>query len=62
MAKYECEVKDGSGEILKTTLEAPNMVELGNRLSDKGFYLIRAKEVKSGGGFGFIFGGSVSKK
>ena len=61
MPKYECEVKDSKGEILKTQLEAPNMQELSNRLSDKGFYLVKAKEVKEGGG-GFSFGGKVSKK
>jgi len=60
MPKYECEVKDAKGDIIKTTLEAPNLQELANRLSDKGYYLVKAKEAKSGGGFGF--GGSVSKK
>ncbi len=60
MPKYECEVKDSKGDIIKTTLEAPNLQELANRLSDKGYYLVKAKEAKEGGGFGF--GGSVSKK
>ncbi len=60
MPKYECEVKDSKGDIIKTTLEAPNMQELANRLSDKGYYLVKAKEAKKSGGFGF--GGSVSKK
>lgn len=60
MAKYECEVKDSKGEVIKTTLEAPNMQELSNRLQDKGYYLIKAKEVKKSGGFGF--GGRVSKR
>jgi type IV pilus assembly protein PilC len=60
MPKYDCEVKDSKGDIIKTTLEAPNMQELANRLSDKGYYLVKAKEVKDGGGFSF--GGSVSKK
>ncbi len=60
MPKYDCEVKDSKGEIIKTTLEAPNLQELANRLSDKGYYLVKAKEVKAGGGFSF--GGSVSKK
>ncbi len=60
MPKYDCEVKDSKGDIIKTTLEAPNMQELANRLSDKGYYLVKAKEVKAGGGFSF--GGSVSKK
>ena len=46
MAKYDCEVKDSKGEILKTQLEAPNMQELAARLSDKGFYLVKATEVK----------------
>lgn len=61
MPKYECEVKDGNGEILKTTLEAPNLIELGNRLSDKNFTLLKAKEVKESG-FAFIFSKSVSSK
>lgn len=61
MAKYECEVKDSKGEVIKTTLEAPNMQELANRLSDKGYYLIKAKEIKKSGSL-FSFGGSVSSK
>ncbi len=60
MPKYDCEVKDSKGDIIKTALEAPNLQELANRLSDKGYYLVKAKEVKEGGGFSF--GGSVSKK
>lgn len=60
MPKYECEVKDSKGDIIKTNLEAPNLQELANRLSDKGYYLVKAKEIKAGGGFSF--GGSVSKK
>ncbi len=60
MPKYDCEVKDSKGDIIKTTLEAPNLQELANRLSDKGYYLVKAKEVKASAGFGF--GGSVSKK
>lgn len=60
MPKYDCEVKDSKGDIIKTTLEAPNLQELANRLSDKGYYLVKAKEAKTSAGFGF--GGSVSKK
>ena len=45
MAKYDCEVKDAKGDILKTQLEAPNMQELAARLSDKGFYLVKATEI-----------------
>ena len=60
MAKYECEVKDSKGEVIKTQLEAPNMQELANRLQDKGYYLIKAKELKKKAGFSF--GGGVSKK
>ena len=60
MPKYDCEVKDSKGEIIKTTLEAPNLQELANRLSDKGYYLVKAKEAKAAGGFSL--GGSVSKK
>lgn len=60
MAKYDCEVKDAKGDILKTQLEAPNLQELTNRLSDKGFYLIKATEVKKKAGFSF--GGKVTAK
>jgi type IV pilus assembly protein PilC len=60
MPNYECEVKDSKGEVIKTNLEAPNMQELANRLSDKGYYLVKAKEIKAKGGFSF--GGGVSKK
>ncbi len=61
MAKYECEVKDSKGEILKTHLEAPNMQELATRLSDKGFYLVKATEIKKKSNL-LLFGGSVSSK
>ena len=61
MAKYDCEVKDAKGDILKTQLEAPNLQELTNRLSDKGFYLVKATEVKAKKGFSFG-GGSVKPK
>ena len=61
MAKYECEVKDAKGEILKTQLEAPNMQELATRLSDKGFYLVKATEIKKRSGFALL-GGSVKAK
>lgn len=61
MANYDCEVRDASGEIIKTKLEAPNMQELSNRLSDRGYVLVKAKEIKSGHGFNF-FSGRVSRK
>ncbi len=61
MAKYDCEVKDAKGDILKTQLEAPNMQELATRLADKGFYLVKATEVKKASGFA-LFGGSVKAK
>ena len=61
MAKYDCEVKDSKGEILKTQLEAPNMQELAARLSDKGFYLVKATEIKKRGGLALL-GGSVKAK
>lgn len=61
MAKYDCEVKDAKGDILKTQLEAPNLQELTNRLSDKGFYLVKATEVKAKRGFK-IGGGKVKAK
>ncbi|NCB40226.1 MAG: type II secretion system F family protein, partial [Erysipelotrichia bacterium] len=53
-------VKDAKGDVIKTTLEAPNLQELASRLSDKGYYLVKAKEMKAASGFSF--GGSVSKK
>ena len=58
--KIDCEVKDSKGDILKTQLEAPNLQELTNRLSDKGFYLVKASEVKKKRSFGF--GGKVKAK
>ncbi len=61
MARYNCEVKDANGEVLKTELEAPNLVELSNLLSGKGFTLIKASEVKEKSGF-HLFGGSVKAK
>lgn len=61
MAKYDCEVKDSKGEILKTQLEAPNMQELAARLSDKGFYLVKATEIKKKAGAS-LFGGKVTQK
>ncbi|OIP27526.1 hypothetical protein AUK22_05470 [bacterium CG2_30_54_10] len=62
MPKYDCEVKNAKGEILKTQLTADSLQKLSAALSDKGFYLIKATEVKAGGGFNFGFGGSVSQK
>jgi type IV pilus assembly protein PilC len=62
MPKYECEVKSDMGEVLKTVLEAPNLVELSNRLAARNYTLIKAKEIKEGGGFGLFFGGKVTKK
>ena len=60
MPKYDCEVKDSKGDILKTQLDAPNLQELTNRLTDKGFYLVKASEVKKKAGFSF--GGKVKPK
>lgn len=60
MPKYDCEVKDSKGDILKTQLEAPNLQELTNRLTDKGFYLVKASEVKKKASFSF--GGKVKPK
>jgi type IV pilus assembly protein PilC len=60
MPKYDCEIKNAKGEILKTTLEAENMQKLATMLSEKGFYLVKATAAKEGGGFGF--GGKVSQK
>jgi type IV pilus assembly protein PilC len=62
MPKYECEVKNDMGEVLKTVLEAPNLAELTNRLAARHYTLVKAKEIKEGGGFGFLFGGKVTKK
>lgn len=61
MPQYECEVRDANGEILKTTLEAPNLAELGNRLSDKNFTLLKASEVKQSG-FSLILSKRVTAK
>ncbi len=62
MPKYDCEVKNAKGEILKTTLEAESLQKLAGLLSDKGFYLVKATAQKEGGAFGFSMGGSVSSK
>ncbi|RCK81527.1 MAG: Type IV fimbrial assembly protein PilC [Candidatus Ozemobacter sibiricus] len=62
MPKYDCEVKNSKGEILKTTIEAESIQKLASLLSEKGFYLVKATAAKEGGGFGGFFGGSVSSK
>lgn len=62
MPKYDCEVKNSKGEILKTSIEAESIQKLASILSDKGFYLVKATAAKEGGGFGALFGGSVSSK
>lgn len=62
MPKYDCEVKNSKGEILKTQIEAESIQKLASLLSDKGFYLVKATAAKEGGGFGGLFGGSVSNK
>ena len=61
MAKFDCEVKDSKGKMSKVQLEADSLQKLSALLSDKGYFLIKAVEVKSGG-FSFGFGGSVSSK
>ncbi|MFZ2957884.1 MAG: type II secretion system F family protein [Candidatus Ozemobacteraceae bacterium] len=61
MAKFECEVRNAKGEVIKTTIEASNMQALQSMLSDKGFVLVKASALKvGGGGFGFL--GGVSQK
>jgi len=62
MPKYDCEVKNAKGEVLKTQIEAESMQKLAGLLSEKGFYLVKATAVKEGGSLSFGFGGSVSKK
>ncbi len=62
MPKFDCEVKNAKGEVLKTQIEAESMAKLASMLSDKGFYLIKATALKEGGGFSLSFGGSVSAK
>lgn len=62
MPKFDCEVKNAKGEVLKTQIEAESMAKLASMLSDKGFYLIKASAVKESGGFNLSFGGSVSAK
>ena len=37
MPKYDCEVKNAKGEILKTQLTADSLQKLSAALSDKGF-------------------------
>ena len=37
MPKYDCQVKNAKGEVMKTQLEAENMQKLAMMLSDKGF-------------------------
>ncbi len=61
MAKFDCEVKDSKGKVSKVQLEAESLQKLSALLSDKGYFLVKATEVKTGG-FGFGFGGSVSQK
>ncbi|HEY9072003.1 MAG TPA: type II secretion system F family protein [Candidatus Ozemobacteraceae bacterium] len=62
MPKFDCEVKNAKGEVLKTQIEAESMAKLASMLSDKGFYLVKATATKEGGGFSLSFGGSVSAK
>lgn len=62
MPKFDCEVKNAKGEVLKTQIEAESMAKLASMLSEKSFYLVKATAVKEGGSFGFSFGGSVSAK
>jgi type IV pilus assembly protein PilC len=61
MTKFDCEIKNAKGEVLKTQIEAENMQALSNLLSDKGFYLVKATAVKEGG-FSLSFGGVSSKE
>ncbi|HNV69920.1 MAG TPA: type II secretion system F family protein [Candidatus Ozemobacteraceae bacterium] len=61
MAKFDCEVKDSKGKVSKVQLEAESLQKLSALLSDKGYFLVKATEVKAAG-FSFGFGGSVSQK
>lgn len=61
MPRFECQVKNAKGELIKTQLEAQDMAKLASLLSDKGFTLVKATEVKGGGGFS-LFGGVSAKE
>ncbi|NLM17270.1 MAG: type II secretion system F family protein [Candidatus Riflebacteria bacterium] len=60
MPKYKCEVRNAEGKVLTTTLEAPSMQELSNRLSSQGYYLIKAEAEKQG--LSMFFSKSVPQK
>ncbi len=62
MPKFDCEAKNGKGEVLKTQIEAESMGKLASMFSDKGIYLINATAAKKGGEFSLSFSGSVSAK
>ena len=62
MPKFDCEIKNAKGEILKTQIEAVNLKTLSNMLTERGFYLVKATEIRKGMGFGFGFGGGVTTK
>lgn len=62
MPKYDCEIKNAKGEIIKTQLEAENLQKLATMLSERGFLLIKATPAKEGFSLRFSFGGRVSHK
>lgn len=61
MPKYACEVKNAKGEINKIELEASSMQALASLISDRGYYLVKATEVKTSS-FSFSLGKRISNK
>lgn len=60
MPKYDCQIKNAKGEIIKTQIEAENMQKLASLLSERGFFLIKATAASEGLGFSLTSG--VSSK
>ncbi|MFZ2956429.1 MAG: ATPase, T2SS/T4P/T4SS family [Candidatus Ozemobacteraceae bacterium] len=46
MPKYDCEIRNSRGELIKTVIEAENMQRLACRLAEKKFSLVKATVVK----------------
>ncbi|MBF0410415.1 MAG: Flp pilus assembly complex ATPase component TadA [Candidatus Riflebacteria bacterium] len=50
MQKFDCEIKNSNGEIVKTSIVTDDFRQLSNLLSEKGFILTKATPAKIGGG------------
>ncbi|MBF0543133.1 MAG: type II secretion system F family protein [Candidatus Riflebacteria bacterium] len=62
MPKYDCQIKNAKGEIIKTQVDATDMGQLATMLSEKGLILVKASVVGEGGSFSKFFAPRITHK